>query len=182
MRFTKIKPIYILIIIFIIIISVIYALLNSFDNDDKNDLLTPYIENATYTFSGDSEHFKFDTGKVYFSNDYSQILITDFSQTKEIKKLKNEKVTILFDGKEWSSLDNSYNLNKLKEYITEFQFYEGGKLCGSDSNFDCEKTAFDIANKENFKDILKVIIEYCTNDNVCLKEQFKINFDNNKKQ
>lgn len=174
----KIKPIYFLIIILIIVISVIYMLFNFFDKENEEDLLTPDIEYATYTFSGQSDHFKFDTGKVYFSNESNKILIKNFLQTKEIKKLKNEKLTILFNDMQWSSLDNSNNLNELEKYITEFQFYEAGKKCEGDLIGECESTAFDLANKENFQDIIKIFIEYCTTDSICSKEQFKINFNN----
>lgn len=175
-KFMKQKSKYILIPIFIVII--IYLLFNYFIKNIEEDLMNPYIEYPTYTFSGRSEHFKFDTGKVYFTNKYSQILISDFLQTKKINKLKNERVIISFADKNWSSLNNSKNLNKLEKYITEFQFYEAGILCENDSGVDCEKTAFNLANKDNFKDIIKIFIEYCTTDDICLKEQFEINYTN----
>ena len=76
-KFMKQKSKYILILIFIVII--IYLLFNYFIKNIEEDLMDPYIEYPTYTFSGRSEHFKFDTGKVYFTNKYSQILISDFS-------------------------------------------------------------------------------------------------------
>lgn len=171
----KSKSKYILIIIFIVIM-IIYLLFNCIAKNNEEDLIKPNIEHPTYKFEGQSEHFKFDTGKVYFTNEYSQILINGFLQTKKINKLKSEKVTVLFDDKPWSSLGNSKNLNKLKKYITEFQFYEAGILCENDSGIDCEKTAFNLANKDNFEAIITVFIEYCTTDNICSKEQFKINY------
>ena len=132
---------------------------------------------ATYVFTGTSEHFHFDFGRVYFSPTEQKISIRDFEQDSTIENLKSEKLTISFENEEWMSLENVRNLNQLNKKIDAFQFYEAGTLCSNDSGIQCEKTAFNLATESNFKDIIKIEMEYCTDDDFCSTELFHLEYD-----
>lgn len=154
-------------------IIVLFALIIFADYEENE----PYDEfNATYIFTGKSEHFKFDFGRVYFSPDEQKIAIRDFKQIVKIENLKSEKLTIYFNDDKWMSLENTHDLNKLNEYIEAFKFYEAGMICSSDSGIECEKTAFSLVDESNFKNIIKIEMEYCIKNGDCYVESFNLNY------
>ena len=169
----------VLIILLILVLLGIFGILTivflDYDEEkERHELMLKDFGEITYDFYGISENFKFSTGKVHFSDREHKIYIDDFYQQKKIKNLKSETIYIYFNNKVWSTYKNQVKLNKINKRIDTFQFYEGGYLCTEDEGIQCEETEFNYANKENFKDIIKMEMEYCLVDNQCFKESFKI--------
>ena len=82
----KLNKILIIVGILIIVIFTVFLCIQYFTEDDEY-LYIPNNFIPTYEFTGESEHFKFNIGKVYYGEDYSQIYIGDFQQTEKIKNL-----------------------------------------------------------------------------------------------
>ena len=57
----------------------------------KDDIEHQFSNNYTYKFVGESEHFYFQTGKVYYNNNEREILISNFN----FKKSMNKNITYL---------------------------------------------------------------------------------------
>lgn len=161
----------------ILIIGIFVFIQKANNNDQEYYSLSDDFGDSTYEFSGKSKHFKFNIGKVYFSDTEQRILIEDFQQTSNIKNLQSETLTAYFENEKWYTFGNDKKLNKLNETIYGFRFYESGIICTEDSAIQCEKTAFDLSNKDNFKDIIKVELTYCTNNNKCSTETFDITYN-----
>lgn len=142
---------------------------------DDMDLLS-----YTYQFSGDSDNFSLDIGKVNFTDTEKEILIKGFKQKKKINNLSNVKFIISFDDKIWSTQETNQGqkLNKVNSIIKNIIFYERGQICSVDSGITCEETYFNQTTKETFKDKIEIKIEYCTNDNKCKTEILNLEYKN----
>ena len=171
----------ILIISIVLVLLVIFCLwiwntLSIIDaRNTHNDIIYQTFKNATYSFTGKSEHFEFETGKVYFGGSEQRIYIADFKQTERIPDLLSEKVIIKFDNKIMNVQENSNLLNDINTKIDNFDFYLGTVGCHSSSE-DCEATVFDNVTKDTFKESIIVEIEYCTKNKICRTEQFDLNY------
>ena len=95
-----------LIILFAIIVLLVFLTIKQY----KDDHIEPDLGDfgvSTFEFTGDSEHYNFSTGKVFFntgeleSKFSKKVLITDFEQTNIIDGLTREKITIYFGGNVW---------------------------------------------------------------------------------
>lgn len=131
----------------------------------KDDFEQDTILNATYKFFGKSEHFVFNTGKVYYSDIDRQILITNFKMLKSIKNLSKITINVYFNNMLWGYSNSvkgdrlSYNFN---EYLKEVALAENGKVC--DDSGACESDVFIETTADTFKDSIKIEIEYCLKD------------------
>ncbi len=166
----------IIIIISIIVLSILLFNPSSPKEANRNHIYEPHFPDITYHFEGKSEHFSFDDGKVYFSDTKNMISIAGFQQDKKIDNMVKEKLSIYFDGNEWGTHITKDELNVLNKKLEHFDFYEGGFVCNEDSGFICEKSYFNLANKDNFKDIIKIQMTYCFSDENCKTEEFKLTF------
>lgn len=146
----------------------IYITLKSTINNEMT--YSPKFDEITFEFSGNSEHFSFNIGKVYLAGNERRLYIDEFKQTKKISNLKKELVYVYFEDKVWQTRENDSKLNKINSKLESLRFYEGGQVC-----IDCEKSILDSINEENFKDKIKIIIEYCTSES-CKTEQFKLKY------
>lgn len=152
--------------------TVYYSLKNTLDT---NNYYYPQISETTFEFSGKSKHFSFEIGKVYFDGERQEILIDNFMQDVKIKNLQEETVSVLFDDKEWISIKNDEQLNKIGKVIKNIRFYESGILCNDDSSIQCEKTVFNtLVTHENFKKIFEISVKYCLTNGNCYTEKFEI--------
>ena len=170
----KLNKVLIIVGILIIVIFIVFLCIQYFTEDEY--LYVPNNFIPTYEFSGESEHFKFNIGKVYYGEDYSQIYIGDFQQTEKIKNLKNKTIKIYFNDKLWASDNSSKYLNKLNKTFYDVEFGEAGP-----SNCkigECEISYFTETSKETFKDAIKIEIKYCLKDTKCETETFNIKFNN----
>lgn len=171
----------ILSIMAVIIISIILAIITVIQYKEKivEEELDEFGK-STYTFVGDSEHFSFNTGKVFFkSEEYEsiynkKILISDFEQTSIIDGLISESIKVSFGNKVWKTSVKKIGLNKINQIIDDYYFYEEelNKQVGKKK----QASNLDIINKENFKSALKVEIEYCTIEDECETEVFAIDY------
>ena len=170
-------------IIICLILSIVLSALLFFsiyfglkNNKELNYVYAPKMGGLTYEFSGKSQHFSFDVGKVFLSEGEKSILLDYFRQTKKIKNLKNITITILLDGEEWQKVTKT-ELPRIKKRIDEVRFYEGGYACKPDSHVECEHTQFSkLATEYNFKNIFSVNATYCLKNNKCKTETFKIEY------
>mgnify|MGYP003289496950 CR=1 FL=1 len=165
---------FIYVLFMIIIISTITGCTDEIDGEYNNVDLDPF----TYQFNGKSESFAFDIGKVNFTDTEKGILIKGFKQTKKIKNLSKIKFSIYFNNELWSSQETKPNqqLNKVNSIFKNIIFYERGIICTQDSGVNCEQTKFDNSTENNFKDITKIEVEYCTTEDKCNIEQFNLNY------
>lgn len=138
----------------------------------EEDLSVPVFDDVTYEFHGKSENFEFKTGKVYFDGYFKKIYVSDFHKISKIGDLDNIIVSIMFEDEKTDITTSS------KNKLSELSFYEGDVCDETQPNMSCEITPFDLATKENFKDIFKVKISYCTKEK-CDSEFFDIEYAEN---
>lgn len=165
-------------IIYVLFMIIIVSTITGCTDEVEDGYNSADLSSHTYQFNGISESFSFDIGKVNFTDTEKGILIKGFRQTKKIKSLAKIKFSIYFNNELWSSQETKPNqpLNKVNSIIKNIIFYEKGIICTQDSEINCEQTKFDEATKDNFKDITKIEVEYCTKDE-CNIEQFSLNFE-----
>ena len=177
-----IKGIISLIILFVIILLLVFLTIKQY----KDDHIEPDLGDfgvSTFEFTGDSEHYNFSTGKVFFntgeleSKFSKKVLITDFEQTNIIDGLTREKITIYFGGNVWKKKTRKIGLNKLHETIEDYNFYEEDLINYSNTK-KSKTTSFDLTNRDNFQNIIRVEAEFCTVEDGCEVEIFKLKFKN----
>lgn len=146
----------------------IYITLKNTLNDETT--YSPKFDEITFEFSGKSKNFSFDIGKVYIEGNQRRLYIDGFKQNKKILDLKKEYVYVYFEDKLWQTRENNSKLNKIDSKLESLRFYEGGLVCK-----DCEQSILDSVSEQDFKDKIKIIIEYCTSKS-CHKEEFKLKY------
>ena len=92
------KIIFVLIIIVIIIcfigVNNFYNRKITYKECKNNEVKLKYI---THKFTGESEHFGFETGNVDLDKNNYEILLTNFRQTKKVKNIDDFKINIYFN-------------------------------------------------------------------------------------
>lgn len=150
------------IIIFLIsfIVFVIITILSVFFYNNYNNI-------TTYSFTGNSENFKFDNGTIVFSRKKGMISISNFKVVDEnllnLENVSDLKITVLFNEKEWAS--ESYNEIEDKDIrnwlANDVFFYEGPSSQCINFDRNCGKGVFDKINKSEFPNNLKIEVDYC---------------------
>ena len=168
----------ILVISIITIISTTSILLLS--RPDKNierinSTLYQRFQDSTYSFTGKSNSFEFKIGRAYLTDNENRIYLDDFRQTKEIDGIESLYLNIYFNDELSGTYLNTDKLNNLNNTFDSLSFYEG-KICPN-NNGECEYSPFENATKDNFKDGIKVIIEYCLENKTCKEEPFKLSYE-----
>ena len=168
----------IIVISIITIISTISILLLS--RPDKsteriNSTLYQRFQNPTYSFTGKSNNFEFKVGRAYLSDSENRIYLDDFRQTKEIDSIESLYLNIYFNNELSGAYLNTDELNNLNCTIDSLSFYEG-KICPN-NNGECLYSPFENATKNNFKDGIKVVVEYCLENKTCKEEAFKLSYE-----
>ena len=168
----------ILVISIITIISTTSILLLS--RPDKNierinSTLYQRFQDSTYSFTGKSNNFVFKIGRAYLTDNENRIYLDDFRQTKEIDGIKSLYLNIYFNDELSGTYLSTDKLNNLNNTFDSLSFYEG-KICPN-NNGECEYSPFENATKDNFKDGIKVIIEYCLENKTCKEEPFKLSYE-----
>lgn len=132
--------------------------------------------NYTYRFIGQSEHFYFETGKVYFGDGERQFTITNLKVKDNVEKDANYSLNIYFNNN--LLVGDDYQFGGLtKEKFENQKLSESGKEPEKDANGNSigESDAFFETSKENFKDELEIVGYYCVKDK-CENEAFKITY------
>lgn len=174
------KGIISLIVLLIIIVALSIITIYQYHESKKEPDLGEFGP-VTFEFMGDSNHYNFSTGKVFFYSGEDgyhidkKILISDFEQTNMIEGITKEKLTISFAGNVWKKTTRKIGLNNLYEPIKEYKYFEENKL-NYNKNKKNETTAFDLATKDTFKKIMHIEIEYCTALEGCETEVFQLSF------
>ena len=168
----KIKIIYIVIILLVSLTGCAYN--NEMKISYKDDAENEFSSNYTYKFVGQSEHFYFETGKVYYNGNERELLISNFNLKEKMdsdtKCLINLYFNdILLDG----NINGKANLdeNNYKKTL----FGEHGYLGEKDKNGNIigESDSFLETTKDTFKSSIKLEIIYCLK-NECNTEEMKI--------
>lgn len=138
---------------------------NDFVIEFKEDPEHEIMNNTTYRFVGESEHFYFQTGKVNYDGNERFLLISHFGIKEKIENA-NYNINLYFNDQlfyEEGTLSD-------KEY-TNTVISEHGILGESDKNGDIigESNAFLETTKDSFKESIKIEITYCFY-NVCTQE------------
>lgn len=175
----KKKIIFVLVIIVIIIgfigVNNFYNRKITYKECKNNEVKLKYI---THKFTGESEHFGFETGNVDLDKNNYEILLTNFRQTKKVKNIDDFKITIYFNDKEWSS--NEWNKNKdisFRKFLKNIIVYEEDTeyIEENSPNFRRSSDAFIETSPDEFKSAIKVVAKYCYK-NKCNTENMKIKF------
>lgn len=172
------------IVILIIVISIITIISTTsillLSRPDKNaerinSTLYQRFQDSTYSFTGKSNSFEFKIGRAYLTDNENRIYLDDFRQTKEIDGIESLYLHIYFNDELSGTYLNTDKLNNLNNTFDSLSFYEG-KICPN-NNGECEYSPFENATKDNFKDGIKVIIEYCLENKTCKEEPFKLSYE-----
>lgn len=175
-----IKPILSILLVLAIIILLSVITIKQYAKEHEKEDLGEFGE-YTYEFTGDSNNYSFNTGKVFFDTNAfeskydKKIVISDFERTSIIEGLLSEKLTISFMGNVWKKVTVKKGLKTIKEPIEEYNFEE---VIAKNSKKN--KSAFDLTTKDNFKDIIKIEMEYCTVEEGCKTEVFSLNYKERK--
>ncbi len=140
----------------------------------KEDILHNNMDNYTYKFIGESKHFYFQTGKVYYEKSSQALLISNFKVRKNVEKKASFSVQLYFDNKLlYGAVDSRMKKDELESIVIA----ESGNVAKIDTqgNQIGESDAFLETKKETFKDSIKLIAKYCIDDS-CEEEQFKIKY------
>lgn len=131
----------------------------------KEDAEHEYSNNYTYKFIGESEHFYFETGKVYYNNDERELLISNFKVKDNVDKTANFSINLYFNDKLLYGDDSLSG-----EFLTRQQFEntvisehgtvernQNGEIIGESDSF-LETT------EDNFKESIQLETKYCIVD------------------
>lgn len=146
----------------------------------KDDFGYDTPSNVTYKFTGTSEHFGFETGKVYYGDeDQRYILLTNFKIIKNIDKQNEiEKFSVNLSFNDISMFTNEFidlNESSLENKIKELSIEETGKY--SKDKYG-ESDSFLETTKDDFKSSFKFEIKYCYRNDICKTEKLKLNYIN----
>ena len=88
--------------IFLIGSLLLIVLLVGCSNNDikieyKNDIEHQFYNNYTYKFVGESEHFYFETGKVYYNGNERELLISNFKLKDNMSSSTTYLVNLYFN-------------------------------------------------------------------------------------
>ena len=169
-------------ILSIILLSCLF-LISACDNNSKEDITFKddpehqVSNNYTYKFVGESEHFYFETGKVYYNDDERELLISNFKVKNNVNKNANFSMNLYFNNILLYG-DVSYS----NELLTKQQFEntvigEHGYLGKKDQNGNIigESDSFLETTKEEFKESIKLEVKYCIKDK-CEIEALKLKY------
>ena len=150
------------------------------DVNYKEDLEHQISSNYTYRFIGESDHFYFETGKVYYNNTERELLISNFKVKNNIDKNAKFSINLYFNDK--ILYGDVYNSNNLlsKEELENTIIGEHGYLGDYDQNGNIigESDSFLETTKENFKDSIRLDIKYCVKSK-CETETLKLKYLDN---
>ncbi len=83
----------------------------------KEDKVHQVTSNYTYRFVGESKHFYFETGKVYYDNAERELLISNFKVKDNINKDAKFSINLYFDDKIlYGNVSHSNQLLTKKEF------------------------------------------------------------------
>lgn len=143
----------------------------------KEDIEHQVSNNYTYKFVGESEHFYFETGKVYYINNEREILISNFKVKDNVSKNAQFSINLYFNGVLLYG-EPLYSNNVLtKKKFEDIVIGEHGYLGEKDQNGNIigESDSFLETTKENFKESIKVEAKYCIKDE-CNTEILKLKY------
>ncbi len=152
---------------------------NSITFKDDFGYLTP--NNITYKFYGISEHFGFETGKVYYGEENERyILITNFKIINELTnqdEIEKYSFNLSFNNVSMFT-DDMTNIGtaNFEDKISESSIEEMGTYPADGFG---ESDAFLESTKDNFKDSVKFEIKYCYKDGLCKVEKLDLKYVEN---
>ena len=172
------------IVILIIVISIMTIFITTgillLSRPDKNterinSTLYQRFQDSTYSFTGKSNNFEFKIGRAYLTDSENRIYLDDFRQTNKIDDIESLYLHIYFNDELSSTHLNTDKVNNLNKTFDSLSFYEG-KICPN-NNGECLYSPFENATKDNFKEGIKVVIEYCFENKTCKEETFKLSYE-----
>lgn len=141
----------------------------------KDDQGYEKMNDVTYKFYGESEHFGFETGKVYYGdNGEVYIYIDNFKVLNNIKneqELDEYKIDLSFNNDSMFS-DEMIKVNgrDFIQILNDFSIEESGIKSKQ------EEDAFTRTDKYSFKSAIKLKIKYCYKDGSCKTETLKLRY------
>ena len=172
-------------LIFIIFASLLFisGCYNKTNNNitfkDDFRYLTP--DTVTYKFYGMSDHFGFETGKVYYGEDNERyILITNFRIINELNnqaEIEKYSFNLSFNNVSMFTDDmTNIGTENFEDKINESSIEEKGIYHADGFG---ESDAFLETTKDDFKDSIKFEIKYCYKDGLCKVEKLDLKYVEN---
>lgn len=142
----------------------------------KEDSGHAYLNESTYKFIGESEHFYFETGKVYYNENERGLLISNFNLKDSIGKNVKYLVNLYFNnkllyGNEYKSI--TLTEKEYKNIVIEEHGYLGKK--DQNGNIIGESDSFLETQQDKFKSSIRIEVNYCIKNN-CKTETLKIKY------
>lgn len=139
----------------------------------KDDRINEPSTNYTYRFIGQSEHFYFQTGKVYYDGKYRSLLISNLKVKDNAKEDATFSINLYFNDRSLFGGNDTLTKKDFENTIIA----ESGELGERDINGDVigESDSFLETTKENFKSSIRLEAKYCIK-NECKTEQFSIEY------
>ncbi len=128
-----------------------------FKEDPKHDVMNQF----TYRFVGESKHFYFQTGKVFYNQNHRSLLISNFGIKEEIKGA-NYQVHLYFNDELLYGDSNNKNLLSKTEFENVVIAEDGTIEKDENGNIIGDADSFLKTTKETFKDRVKLEASYCS--------------------
>lgn len=129
----------------------------------------------TYKFIGESKHFYFQTGKVYYNGDYKELLITNFKMKDKFDENTKYNINLYFNDKLLYG-ETSDNATLSKNEFENIIIAEYGKTEKNENGTIIgESDSFLETSENSFKDDIKLEVKYCKKSK-CKKEVFDIDY------
>lgn len=164
----------ILIMVFSIFLLTSCSILNkttkiTYKEDTKNQI----TKNYTYKFTGQSNYFYFETGKVYYNDKEREIIISNFKIQNDLDKKYKISLYVYFNDVSFYAFENlthkEFKKTIIKEQGTISEKDENNNIIGDTDPF-LETT------KDTFKDSIKIEIKYCLK-NKCETEKLNLTYE-----
>ena len=155
---------------------IITACNNSNNITFKEDLKHQLNSNYTYKFVGESEHFYFETGKVYYNDNERELLISNFHVKGDISKNSKFSLNLYFNDDLLYGNVSELNLLSRQDFentVISEHGYLGEK--NESGNITGESDSFFETPKEKFKTNIKLEVKYCIKDK-CETETLKLKY------
>ena len=143
----------------------------------KEDLDHQISNNYTYKFVGESEHFYFETGKVYYNDNERELLISNFKVKDNVSENAQFSINLYFNGVLLYGETSYFNNLLTKKKFENTVIGEYGYLVEKDKNGNIigESDSFLETTKENFKESIKLKAKYCIKSE-CNTEILKLKY------
>lgn len=167
-----------LVIIALVVFSITIGCLNTREIVYRDSLEHDLMNDITYKFTGKSDHFGFETGKVDLNDNKRDILITNFTLVKEFKKIDYFHLSLYFNKELFYDTERNVSPEDIENQLNDIVIAQFGYMYKDENGqYIGEYDAFTKTSAETFKNNIDLKIKYCA-DEKCVTEQIKLSYIN----